>query len=79
MPSSIHQAREISEREMLKQKGRIGEPCEHFSGCKAPSTHAQGYWYPTPAGCVMCQQHVHLGRGDRVYPDHPKYPSGWGG
>lgn len=76
--NSIDQARKVAQRECDKQIGRIGEQCEHYSGCEKKSEYAEGYWYPRPAGCVMCEEHVHLGRGDRVHPNHPRYPTGWG-
>ena len=76
--SSIEQMREIADREAQKNVPRIGEPCEHYSGCSQESKFAEGYWYPKAGGCVMCEEHVHIGRGDRVIPDHPNYPTGWG-
>jgi hypothetical protein len=48
----------------MRARPRIGEPCEHFSGCKRASVWAAGWWYPSPGGGVYCDEHLHLGRGD---------------
>lgn len=75
---NLDRIKDISETRARKHAKDIGKPCEHYSGCEAESKYAIGYWYPVPGGGVFCEKHVFIGKGDRVLPEHPKYPSGWG-